>query len=385
MAEKKALRTGSPARKAPTGKATKGRAPRPKGAAVAAPRAKAKAPDKAVPREARDRSAPPKERRKPRPSGRPRTDLPPRCGTVAIVGRPNVGKSTLVNALVGFRLCITTPKPQTTRDAILGVLTRPATDERGVEQLVFLDTPGLHRAKNKLGAHMNAHAEESARNADVVVYVAEATDSPKGRDDALAKVVALAGARPIVLCLNKVDTIKEKDALLAVLASWQALHEFAAFVPMTAARNGRGKADGVEALLDEVGRLLPEAELQFPEDELTNRPERFLASEAIREQVMLQTRDEIPYAVAVTVDAWEEPLDDKGKTTIEATIHVDKDAQRKIVVGAAGERIKHIGIGARRSIEQTLGRRVHLGLFVRVDEGWASDDRRLEDFGYEAP
>jgi len=357
-------------------KAAKGRAPQ------AARAASSRGPSQGVP-------SANQQKRKPTPTRRAESAsaAPTRCGTVAIVGRPNVGKSTLVNALVGFRLCITTPKPQTTRDAILGVLTRPATEESPAAQLVFLDTPGLHRAKNKLGAHMNAHAEESARNADVVVYVAEATDTPKGRDDALARVVTLAEGTPIILCLNKVDTIKDKAALLAVLEAWGKLHEFAAFVPISAARGGRGrgKSDGLERLLDEVAKLLPEGELLFPDDELTDRPERFLASEAIREQVMLQTRDEIPYAIAVTIDAWEEPASDKGKTVIEATIHVDKEAQRKIIVGAAGDRIKHIGIYARKSIEETLGRNVHLGLFVRVDENWASDERRLEDFGYEPP
>ncbi len=358
-------------------KAAKGRAPQ------AARAASSRGPSQGVP-------SANQQKRKPTPTRRAESAsaAPTRCGTVAIVGRPNVGKSTLVNALVGFRLCITTPKPQTTRDAILGVLTRPATEDREeAAQLVFLDTPGLHRAKNKLGAHMNAHAEESARNADVVVYVAEATDTPKGRDDALARVVTLAEGTPIILCLNKVDTIKDKAALLAVLEAWGKLHEFAAFVPISAARGGRGrgKSDGLERLLDEVAKLLPEGELLFPDDELTDRPERFLASEAIREQVILQTRDEIPYAIAVTIDAWEEPASDKGKTVIEATIHVDKEAQRKIIVGAAGDRIKHIGIYARKSIEETLGRNVHLGLFVRVDENWASDERRLEDFGYEPP
>ncbi|MBK7395829.1 MAG: GTPase Era, partial [Myxococcales bacterium] len=263
-------------------KAAKGRAPQ------AARAASSRGPSQGVP-------SANQQKRKPTPTRRAESAsaAPTRCGTVAIVGRPNVGKSTLVNALVGFRLCITTPKPQTTRDAILGVLTRPATEESPAAQLVFLDTPGLHRAKNKLGAHMNAHAEESARNADVVVYVAEATDTPKGRDDALARVVTLAEGTPIILCLNKVDTIKDKAALLAVLEAWGKLHEFAAFVPISAARGGRGrgKSDGLERLLDEVAKLLPEGELLFPDDELTDRPERFLASEAIREQVMLQTRD----------------------------------------------------------------------------------------------
>lgn len=308
-----------------------------------------------------------------------------RCGTVAIVGRPNVGKSTLVNALIGFRLSITTPKPQTTRDRILGVLTR------GEAQLVFLDTPGLHHARNTLGAQMNAQAEEAARSADVVVYVTEAP--ARGRpeihpekDETLGRVVQAAGAKtPIVLALNKVDRAKDKSVLLSLLARYQQAHEFAAYVPIAAARGGEGGADGLGRLLDEIAALLPPGDFLFPEDEITDRPERFLAAEAVREHVIRQTRDEVPYAVAVTIDAWEEPASTKGVTRIEATVHVDKDAQRKIVVGHGGERIKSIGIAARRSIEATLGRRVHLGLYVKVDPSWADDERKLAELGYEPP
>lgn len=310
-----------------------------------------------------------------------------RCGTVALVGRPNVGKSTLVNALVGFRLSIVTPKPQTTRERILGVLTR------GDAQLVFLDTPGLHKARNKLGAHMNVEAEEAARNADVVVYVTEVPQKPTldaegkillERDETLARVLEIAGTdTPIVLAINKADRAKQKTTLLGLLEGYAKLHPFAAFVPIVAAKGGQGAANGLERLLDEVGQHLPRSPFLFSEDEITDRPERFLASEAIREKVFLATRDEIPYAVAVTIDAWEEPASDKGVTRIEATIHVEKDAQRRIVIGAGGDKVKQIGIAARRAIEELLGRRVHLGLYVRTEESWASDERKLAELGYE--
>ncbi len=298
-----------------------------------------------------------------------------RCGTVAIVGRPNVGKSTLVNALVGFRLSIATPKPQTTRERILGVLTRDTA------QLIFLDTPGLHTPKNKLGAHMNVEAEEAARAADVIVYVAEANPRIE-RDETLERVASIGKGR-VILALNKVDRIKDKAALMPILERYQKMHDFAAFVPIVASKGGEGSSNGLERLLDEISKQLPEGPFLFPEDEITDRPERFLAAECVREQVILQTRDEIPYAIAVTIDAWEEPASAKAVTRIEATIHVDKEAQRKIVIGAGGDKIKQIGTAARRAIEDLLGRRIHLGLFVRVEESWADDDRKLAELGYE--
>lgn len=315
----------------------------------------------------------------------PKKKEPPktRCGTVAIVGRPNVGKSTLVNALIGFRLSIATPKPQTTRERILGVLTRPADEDREAAQLVFLDTPGLHTPKNKLGAHMNVEAEEAARNADVIVYV---TEPPKGapeRDETLDRVLSIAGKSPVVLAINKVDRLKDKGALIPVLEGYSKLHDFAAFVPIVASKGGEGSSNGLDRLLDEIAKVLPVGPFVFPEDEITDRPERFLAGECVREQVILQTRDEVPYAVAVTIDAWEEPASAKAITRIEATVHVEKEAQRKIVIGAGGERVKQIGTYARKAIEELLGRRVHLQLHVRVEESWSSDERKLAELGYE--
>jgi len=317
---------------------------------------------------------------KPKPKAKAEPET--RCGTVALVGRPNVGKSTLVNALVGFKLSIATPKPQTTRDRILGVLTRDNA------QLVFLDTPGLHKAKNKLGAHMNTEAEEAARAADVIVYVTEpqprASASGPPKDETLERVLSIIGKRPLILAINKVDRVKDKGALIPILQAYDKLHEFAALVPIVASKGGEGSSNGLDRLLDEIGKHLPLSPFLFPEDEITDRPERFLAAECVREQVILQTRDELPYAIAVTIDAWEEPASAKAVTRIEATIHVEKDAQRKIVIGAGGDRIKKIGVAARRSIEELLGRRVHLGLFVRTEEAWSNDERKLAELGYES-
>ena len=311
-----------------------------------------------------------------------------------------MGKSTLVNALIGFRLSITAPKPQTTRDRILGVLTRKverlegaADDEQLDAQLVFLDTPGLHEARNKLGVQMNAHAEEAARGADVVVYVTDVQDRRRegttltaADEETFARVKAAAGAgTPIILAINKVDRAKDKTTLFAMLEAFGALHDFAAYLPLAAARGGQGNSSGLPRLLDEIATRLPEGPFLFPEDEITDRPERFLATECVREAVIMQTRAEVPYAVAVTIDAWEEPASAKNVTRIEATVHVDKEAQRKIVIGQGGSRIKEIGIAARRAIEGTLGRRVHLALYVKVEEGWAHDERKLAELGYEPP
>ncbi len=338
--------------------------------------------------------------------GKKKEERKTRCGTVAIVGRPNVGKSTLVNALIGFRLSIATPKPQTTRDRILGVLTKKAEDpDKDDAQLVFLDTPGLHEARNKLGTQMNAWAEEAARSADVIVYVTEFPERLTARrgdgskpsvdkDETLERVLGTIqssggegdpASTPVILVINKVDRAKDKTLLLDLLESYGKLHPFAAFVPIMAAKGGKGASSGLDRLLDEIADKLPVGPFLFPEDEITDRPERFLAAECVREQVILQTRDEIPYAIAVTIDAWEEPANAKSITRIEATVHVDKDAQRKILIGASGDRIKHIGIGARKAIEELLGRRIHLGLYVRVEEQWASDERKLAEFGYEPP
>jgi GTP-binding protein Era len=352
-------------------------------------------------REDEARRAPRPAKPKTRPLS-PNDARPTRAGTIAIVGRPNVGKSTLVNAVLGYRLCIATPKPQTTRDRILGVLTRPAVADRdgdggAAAQLVFLDTPGLHAPKNKLGAQMNAHAEDAARNADVVAFVCEVPDRATSADELVAKMIAAESATltrlrehatastPIVLVLNKVDRARDKTWLFSALDKMSQLATFAAVVPIAAARGGTGNAVGIDALVDELVASLPQGGFVFPEDAVTDRPERFLAAELVREQVIVQTRAEVPYAIAVSIDAWEEGATARNVTRIDATIHVDKEAQRRILVGEAGSKIKEIGTRARGAIEELLGRRVHLQLFVRVEEGWASDDRKLADLGYEPP
>jgi GTP-binding protein Era len=288
-----------------------------------------------------------------------------RAGYAVLAGRPNVGKSTLFNALCGTKLAIVTPKPQTTRNRILGVVHRPDA------QIVWIDTPGLYRPKNELGRRMVSGATAAVREADVVVLVADATiGSP--RTDALS---SLPGDRPVVLALNKVDLVHPRERLLPLLDAYARAFEFAALVPISATR-----ASGLDRLLDEVVLRLPEHPPYWGPDTLTDRPERFLVAELVREAAFLQLGEELPYSVAVSVDRFEEG---ERLDRISATLHVERDSQKRIVVGRGGARIKSIGTRARREIEALLGRRVHLELFVRVTSGWTDEQRLLDELGVE--
>ena len=302
----------------------------------------------------------------------PKRQKPParRAGTVALVGRPNVGKSTLMNALLGERLTITSGKPQTTRDRIAGILTND------IEQFIFLDTPGIHAARTKLGAHMNALAEESAREADVVVFVCELTQPPKtevAREDR-AILAKIPEGKKVVLVLNKVDRIKEKAALFPVLEAYGKLRDFEAIVPLSAR-----KADGASRVLGEVGKLLPEGDHPYPDDEISDKPVRFFVAEYVREQVLKYTRDEVPHGVAVEVESFEEGL---RVPRIQVVLHVDKDSHKAIVLGEKGSLMKEIGKGARARVEALIGRQVHLAVHVRTTPGWYESDQRLMELGY---
>jgi GTP-binding protein Era len=290
-----------------------------------------------------------------------------------------VGKSTLLNALLGEPIAITSHHPQTTRDEVHGVLTR------GPVQLVFVDTPGLHDARNRLGQRMNAIAREAAQAADVVVVVVEAGGAPAGRpragrdpgrpdtrDEAL--VAELPAKTPVVLVVNKVDRVKDKTELFPLLEAWAAVRPFAAIVPMCARR-----ADAVEPLIAELSKLLPEQPFLFEVDTLSDQPTRFFVAEMVREQVLRHTKQEVPHGVAVVVERFDES---KPTVHIELAIHVAREAHKKIVVGAAGRMLKRIGTGARARVEQMLGRHVNLKLWVRATPGWMNDDARMKDLGY---
>lgn len=296
----------------------------------------------------------------------------PRTGFVAIVGRPNVGKSTLLNALVGERVSITSRKPQTTRQRVVGVLTRGAPP--ATTQFIFVDTPGFQRQhKSLLTRRMNEEITAALAGVDVIVLVIEArgwTDE----DERLLKLIPQAGSG-VVLAINKTDMLSDRNALLPLLAESAQRFSFAALVPVSAER-GRQLGD----LLHAIEGLLPEGEPLFDSDQFTDRSQRFLAAEFIREKAFRLLGDELPYGVAVTIDKWEE---DERRASIAATLLVARDSHKGIVIGEGGAKLREIGRLARAEIEQLLGKPVHLDTWVRVRRGWTDDARALRRLGYE--
>jgi GTP-binding protein Era len=291
-----------------------------------------------------------------------------RCGLVALVGRPNVGKSTLLNALVGFRLSIVTPRPQTTRHRILGISTRVD------GQILYVDTPGLHRgAKRAMNRSLNRAARAAIAEVDVAVQVAEAgrwTD-----EDDSVHAALLERSMPRLLAINKTDREKDKRALLPFAAQVTATHEFDEVFYVSAARR-----DGLDALEEGIVARLPQRPAMYDAGEITDRSERFLAAELVREQLMRRLDQELPYATTVVIDQF--GARDDGVTEIHAVIWVERGGQKAIVIGRGGERLKAIGSSARRAIEQVLERRVYLRLWVKVREGWGDDEAALRRFGY---
>lgn len=290
-----------------------------------------------------------------------------RAGTAVIVGRPNVGKSTLLNALVGQKVAIVTPRPQTTRTRIVGIRTLPEA------QLVLVDTPGLHAARSLLNRRMVDVARATLAEADVAILVVDAAAGlTRGDDDV---VDGLAATRvPAVVVLNKIDTIA-KSKLLPLMAALAARLPDAELVPASARTGGE-----VAVVLAAVVARLPEGPPLYPEDEFTTETERSLVQELVREQIFLATRDEVPYGVAVLLDEFTEKPE-KSLTVVKATILVDRESHKPIVLGSRGERIKAIGSTARHEIEALLGTKVFLELFVRVEPGWAESPRRLAELG----
>jgi GTP-binding protein Era len=344
----------------------------------------------------------------------------PRAGFVALIGRPNVGKSTLMNCILGEKLAIVSPKPQTTRTRLLGIKNLP-----GV-QLALVDTPGMHRPDGRgrtlLNRFMVDEAQTALADVDVVLLITdldvqraqkaappdpEPEPRPQGKgsaegplDEATRAVRALlhpadryvvqqlgSCGKPLVLAINKVDLLRDKKLLLPLIEEWNKLQNFRAIVPICAARG-----EGVDQLLAVLSAAVPAGEPLFPPEMLTDRAERFLVAELVREQVFLASRQELPYSVAVTIDSWEERVAPKGHRAgdrigviIDATVHVEKANQKKIIVGEGGHMIRDIGAAARAAISELLGCGVHLALFVRVDEEWTASPAGLRKMGYEAP
>jgi GTP-binding protein Era len=293
--------------------------------------------------------------------------MPHRAGYAAIVGRPNVGKSTLLNALVGEHLAIVTPKPQTTRNRIVGIRTLPEA------QVVLLDTPGIHAARSTLNRRMVQVARESLAGADVAVLVVAAVAGLTEADRALAADVGALG-RPVVVVLNKRDRVRP-PVLLPQMEAVHALLPEAEIVPASA-RTG----EGVESVLAAVAAALPEGPRLFPEDEYTTETERFLVQEIVREQLFLQTEEEVPYGTAVEVEEFRrEP--ERELLVLRATILVARNAHKGMVIGRGGQRLREVGRRARLELERLFGVRVFLELFVRVEPTWATSPRRLEELG----
>jgi GTP-binding protein Era len=290
-----------------------------------------------------------------------------KAGFVALVGRPNAGKSTLLNKLVGQKLAIVSDKPQTTRNRIVGVRQYPE------GQIVFLDTPGVHKPLHRLNVRMVDAALDTLKEVDVIAVVVDGSEPGGAGDDYLMDVIRKSKA-PRVLVLNKVD-IADKVSLLPRLAEYQKEVGFEDLVPISALTG-----ENVDRLEQVLLSHLPEGDPLYPEDYLTDQPERFFVGELIREQVLQQTRDELPFSTAVVVDKFEE-ADAKGLMRFYCTILVDRESQKPIIVGKAGAMIKSIGTAARKELETFFDARVFLDLHVKVREGWREDERMLDSLG----
>lgn len=292
-----------------------------------------------------------------------------RCGYVAVVGRPNVGKSTLVNALVGRKVSIVTRRPQTTRHRITGVATGPSA------QLLFVDTPGLHAVHRRaLNRAMNRAAVAALADADVVALVVEA-----GRwtgEDASALGRAVEAGRPLVLVINKVDLVRPREALLPFIRSVSEKAPFLAIVPVSAERG-----ENLDRLRGVLEAAMPEGPPLFPAEAVSDRDERFHAAEIVREKLMRRLHDELPYGLAVEVGRM--VADEAGRWEIDAVIWVEREGHKAIVVGKGGEMLKAVGRAARLELKERLGAPVHLSLWVKVREGWSDRDADLRRFGYE--
>jgi GTP-binding protein Era len=290
-----------------------------------------------------------------------------RCGLVALVGRPNVGKSTILNRMVGQKISITSRRPQTTRHRILGIKTDPAV------QIVFVDTPGLHaRQPRAMNRYLNRAAADSLHDVDVVLLVVEGTRWQEDDDWALQKLREL--KRPVIAVINKIDKVRDKKTLLPFLAALAEKHEFAAVIPVSA-RTG----EHLDELENVLRGYLPESPPLFSEDQVTDRSERFLAAELVREKLFRKLGAEIPYGLSVEIERFR---NDNGTLHIHALIWVEKRAHKPMLIGAKGELLKAVGREAREDMQRAFDQKVFLQLWVKVKEGWADDERALQSLGY---
>ena len=292
-----------------------------------------------------------------------------KSGFVAVVGRPNVGKSTLINKLIGEKISIISDKPQTTRNKIMCVLTKEDF------QIVFLDTPGIHKPKHKLGEYMVKAADSALKEVNAVVFVVDATEEKGGGDEYVMQKIAQSGT-PVILVVNKIDKITDKKKLLPIIKSYTDEMDFAAVIPISALNDVE-----FAPLISELVKHLPQGPQYFPDDMVTDQPERLVAAELIREKVMLLTREEVPHSVAVEVEQMK--LRKNQDVYISAIIYIERESQKKIIIGAKGSLLKEIGQKARLDIESLLGNKVFLDLWVKVKPDWRNKGSILKEFGYE--
>lgn len=289
-----------------------------------------------------------------------------KSGFVALIGRPNVGKSTLLNYLVGQKVAIMSPQPQTTRNKISGIYT----DDQ--EQIVFIDTPGIHKPKNKLDDFMDKSSYSALDEVDVVLFMVE--PEPAGKGDQYIAELLKKIKKLVFLVINKIDKV-HPDELLSIIDSYKNLGDFAEIVPISASQG-----NNVSELIKTIAKYLPEGPQFYDADQLTDRPEYFIVAELIREQVLKLTHEEVPHATAVVVDRMRDH--EGGKLQVEATIYVERPGQKGIIIGRKGQMLKQIGIAARQEIEALLGEKVNLRLWVKVQKNWRSDPAFLKSIGY---
>jgi len=295
-----------------------------------------------------------------------------RSGFVSIIGRPNAGKSTLLNALVGEKIAIVTEKPQTTRTRIQGMLNVKPQRGRPAGQIIFVDTPGVHKPDSRLNRKMMQEIHAALESRDLVLLIVDAADRFGPADQHVIDLVKKSGGVAFLL-LNKIDKL-HKGKLLPMIEHYSKLHEFREIIPISAS-----KRDGLDTLIDKIIGTLPEGPRYFPEDQLTDQPERFIASEIIREKVLLKTGKEIPYATAVLIDRYEEQ---EKLTRIAATIYCEREGQKAILIGKGGQKLKEIGTAARIELEALLGKKVFLELFVKVKPGWRESEAFVEELDW---
>ncbi len=298
-----------------------------------------------------------------------------RSGFVCILGRPNAGKSTLLNALVGEKLAIISPKPQTTRNRIQGVVHVPKLNGKIKDggQIVLIDTPGVHKPDSSLGRKMMVEVREAMEGCDLVLFIVDATQKLDARDQFALDLLKQSGTKAFLL-INKIDLIREKSRLLPLIEEYRKLYDFSEVIPISAL-----KRSGLNALLESVISALPSGPAYFPEDEITDQPARFMAAEIVREQVLLNTKEEIPYATTVMVESFEEG---SKLTRIAATIYCEREGQKRILVGKGGQMLKRIGTAARMQIERMLGTKVFLELYVKVEPGWRDSRSFVEELDW---